>query len=226
MLIKYILPVISLLYAPTITPMEQKRLTSVENEDNYAPVAKRRGPAPAQPDKLRKTRMPTKQEQEEAFAHLLASAPDKYKRREIIKHKNYYGSFTIIESEKSHLYNILNYNSLDPKLSATHTYSSIHEAAQAGDAIALKRYLATNKSLVTQQDENGDTPLHHACDYQHDEVIRILCENGANYKTPNNEGLTPWGIASENGKYQDNAICHRMFFCAQAAANRLQQATA
>lgn len=202
--------------------MEQKRHTSVQNENDYAPVAKRRGAAHPHQDKPVKTYTPTPQEQQEVFASLLASAHDKYKIREIIKHKIYYASFTVVEADKSHLYNFVNYNSLDPKPNSTNTYSSIHEAAQAGDSIALNHYLATNNNLVNKQDENGDTPLHHACDYQHEEIIRILCENGADYKIPNKEGLTSWGIASENGKYPDNPICHKMFFCVQAVASRLR----
>ena len=53
-------------------------------------------------------------------------------------------------------------------------------------------------------DKRRKTPLHHASDYGHLEVARILVEHGANIDAEDNEGRTAFQVSLDEG-YHDIA---------------------
>lgn len=47
--------------------------------------------------------------------------------------------------------------------------------------------------------EDGQTPLHHLAKGAHDEaVVRFFLDHGASKTSVDNEGLTPYDVASQN----------------------------
>ncbi len=57
--------------------------------------------------------------------------------------------------------------------------ASIHEAARTGDADLIRKLLASEPSLVNQDDEHQWRPVFHAALNRHLEVVRTLIEFGA-----------------------------------------------
>jgi prolyl 4-hydroxylase len=70
--------------------------------------------------------------------------------------------------------------------------TSIHLAAQNGDLETIKRAVAKDKSVLSQTDSNGWTPLHEASRAGHKEIVKFLYESGAdiNARTNNGDGGT------------------------------------
>jgi ankyrin repeat protein len=55
------------------------------------------------------------------------------------------------------------------------------------------------KKLVDLRDGNGQTALHRATENGHDEIIRILIENGIDVNARDVNGQTALHLASKNG---------------------------
>ena len=56
-----------------------------------------------------------------------------------------------------------------------------------------------NGAQVNVQDENGQTPLHDSAFSCHEDMVKLLVENGADIKTKNNEGKNPMDLAGFEG---------------------------
>ena len=53
--------------------------------------------------------------------------------------------------------------------------------------------------VLNASDQNGDTPLHLACEGRSEEVVQLLIDSGANIKQTNNEGEVPAHVAVQYG---------------------------
>ena len=51
---------------------------------------------------------------------------------------------------------------------------------------------------VMVQDDDGNTPLHYAANFDKDENIQTLLAAGADSKVKDNSGKTPWDYAQDN----------------------------
>lgn len=76
--------------------------------------------------------------------------------------------------------------------------SDIFAACKAGDTEAVARFLAEG-AKVTDVDENGMTPLHHAVQSGNTDLVTRLITAGARINVRDNQGLTPIQVAIETG---------------------------
>lgn len=81
-----------------------------------------------------------------------------------------------------------------PSLSPAKTCESLHDAARAGNADAVKAFLDSGADIHAK-DGFGYTPLHVA---RNAEVVQLLVELGADVNAKNVEGWTPLQIAKMN----------------------------
>jgi catalase (peroxidase I) len=86
------------------------------------------------------------------------------------------------------------------QVEATSGRSALHKAAFWGH-IDMVRYLVHECKLnLNLQDHYGDTPLHDAAKFGHEEVAKILLEAGANTSIKNNSGKDARAVAQEHNK--------------------------
>ena len=78
-------------------------------------------------------------------------------------------------------------------------YSRINIAATAGDAEAVRNFLAAGTDMEAK-DENGATPLHLAAENGNGEIVKYLVENGANLNAKTKGEQTPLHIAAYEGR--------------------------
>src|SRR5579864_3410261 len=57
--------------------------------------------------------------------------------------------------------------------------TSIHEACRRGDIDAVRALITADPATVDADDEHGWRPIFHAGLWQHEEVVRLLIEAGA-----------------------------------------------
>jgi hypothetical protein len=77
-----------------------------------------------------------------------------------------------------------------PLLTSCATPTALHEAAARGDASQIDRCMKRGMS-VNAQDEDGNTPLHHAYYHNRTDIIDRLIAYGADPTIRNNDGDTP-----------------------------------
>lgn len=77
--------------------------------------------------------------------------------------------------------------------------ATLHETVRAGDAPAVSRLVAANRSLVHARNELGSTPLHIAAGNPAPDIARLLIEKGAAVNSKDNNGVTPLHIAAFSG---------------------------
>eukprot|EP00573_Skeletonema_grethae_P003745 CAMPEP_0201693678 /NCGR_PEP_ID=MMETSP0578-20130828/6193_1 /ASSEMBLY_ACC=CAM_ASM_000663 /TAXON_ID=267565 /ORGANISM="Skeletonema grethea, Strain CCMP 1804" /LENGTH=527 /DNA_ID=CAMNT_0048179245 /DNA_START=141 /DNA_END=1724 /DNA_ORIENTATION=- len=87
------------------------------------------------------------------------------------------------------------------KTSFTTGSTPAHQAAQTGDAEALKSVIEELGHLIDAKDSNGWTPLHEGARGGHIEVVKLLVDKGANINEKTKNGGTPlyWSIEN-NGE--------------------------
>lgn len=73
----------------------------------------------------------------------------------------------------------------------------IFEAAKSYSLKSVQRLIATDASVVNQQNEKGQTPLHVVC---LSEVAQALIDGGADVNKADKDGNTPLHCAAEDGK--------------------------
>lgn len=83
---------------------------------------------------------------------------------------------------------------------SAHAASDIFEAAKAGTAKGMEKFLAANKNLVNARTELGSTPLHMAATNPDPEVAKLLVARGANVNAKDNNSATPLHFAAYTGK--------------------------
>lgn len=76
--------------------------------------------------------------------------------------------------------------------------SDIFAACKAGDTEAVAKFLAEG-AKVTDVDENGMTPLHHAVQSGNTDLVTRLVSAGAKINAKDNQGRTPIQIAMQTG---------------------------
>jgi ankyrin repeat protein len=59
----------------------------------------------------------------------------------------------------------------------------------------IVNYLIDMGADVNFADDDKNTPLHFACEYNHPKMVRLLFKKGANPNVLNNEGHTPLTMA-------------------------------
>jgi ankyrin repeat protein len=67
--------------------------------------------------------------------------------------------------------------------------TKLHLACIKGDITEVGKLIFTpntNNAIIDAQDNNGNTPLHYACCFNHSEIITILMAAGANENIANN----------------------------------------
>ena len=72
----------------------------------------------------------------------------------------------------------------------------LFRAAMNGDLAEVKRLVIDCGVDPNIQDFNGWTPLHHAAQSGHLNVVKLLLEHGANPNIQNNNGNTPLHLAA------------------------------
>lgn len=86
------------------------------------------------------------------------------------------------------------------QLEPTSGRSALHKAAFWGHN-AMTEYLVKECKLdVNVRDNYGDTPLHDACKFGHEKIVKLLLEAGADKTIKNNEGKDPITLAQEHDK--------------------------
>ncbi|PCG19556.1 ankyrin repeat domain-containing protein [Brachyspira sp. G79] len=87
----------------------------------------------------------------------------------------------------------------DPSLTREKSLSGrtvIHFAALYGNDEAISYYLSNTFLSINARDNEGNTPLHCACENGYSSTIGLLIQRGAKTDIKNNAGLTPTDIAS------------------------------
>ena len=73
------------------------------------------------------------------------------------------------------------------------------DAARDGDVQELKEILGRNRSLVIARDDRGRSALHLAAAAGHDEIVKLLLDNGADHTRTDRDGATPLYAAAKSG---------------------------
>ncbi|WP_020004838.1 ankyrin repeat domain-containing protein [Brachyspira innocens] len=87
----------------------------------------------------------------------------------------------------------------DPSLTREKSLSGrtvMHFAALYGNDEAISYYLSNTFLSINAKDNEGNTPLHCACEKGYSSTIDLLVQRGAKTDIKNNEGLTPADITS------------------------------
>jgi len=71
------------------------------------------------------------------------------------------------------------------------TYTSLHDAAGAGDIERVRSLLSKGADVNAKNDFDGGTPLQIAADNGHIDIVEVLIASGANVNATNSDGMTP-----------------------------------
>ena len=75
-------------------------------------------------------------------------------------------------------------------------YTQLHMACvESGDKNVVKRLVYASDQEVNIQDNEGNTPLHRACEYGHSDIVETLMFAGANETITNDLGQSPAQVA-------------------------------
>ncbi|MCB9091000.1 MAG: ankyrin repeat domain-containing protein [Halobacteriovoraceae bacterium] len=81
---------------------------------------------------------------------------------------------------------------------SAHANFNLWKAAALGDIIEVKRLIAADPTVDMEYRDGGfwDTPLSHACYYQHYDMVDVLIEGGADVNAPRPFGSTCLSFAT------------------------------
>ena len=93
----------------------------------------------------------------------------------------------------------------------------MYTLAMLGQAAVVGKLL-DHKPNKNSQDENGQTPLMMACSRNHLEVVRLLCNNGADVNTQDNDGNTSLHLVISNNSQKITKVL--LHYGAKLIANK------
>lgn len=76
----------------------------------------------------------------------------------------------------------------------------IHEAAADGDLQRVKELLEADRSLISNRDDSGKTPLHWAVSGGQEDVAMLLIQQFADVNARDDDGETPLFLAAQMGR--------------------------
>ena len=87
---------------------------------------------------------------------------------------------------------------------ASQKASPLHICAERGFVEIAESLLKNSPQLVHTRDQEGNLPLHVACEWDQVEVIKMICDAGTDemVKAENGEGKTPVDVAYEENTQQ------------------------
>ena len=75
--------------------------------------------------------------------------------------------------------------------SITSEFTPLHAATQTKNEKIIRLLVELGGADIDAKCQEGKTPLHFACDWGHDETVKILLENGADINAGDDFGVTP-----------------------------------
>jgi len=76
---------------------------------------------------------------------------------------------------------------------------SFHAAVVSGNMVCIRALLARNPALALTRYPLGETALHLAAKWGHQEIVALLLANQATINAKTQSGETPLHYAAENG---------------------------
>jgi parallel beta-helix repeat protein len=104
------------------------------------------------------------------------------------------------EKQNTEIVRILLRNGADVNQQLSGGWSALHMAEKHASVEILKILLEEENVNVNITADEGCTPLHHAAENGHDEIIELLLSNGAEINLRDQEGRTPLARAIEEEK--------------------------
>lgn len=74
---------------------------------------------------------------------------------------------------------------------------SLHKAAANGNIKKALEILKNNKNLIDTRDQDGNTPIWHACYNKHKDMVKVLVNIGANFYLENQNNCSPYQLAEK-----------------------------
>lgn len=84
------------------------------------------------------------------------------------------------------------------------TIQSLTSCCTSGDYQRVQLMIENNKELINQKNNEGETPLICAAEDGHEDIIKLLLDNGAKLNLTNNEGLNALMIAAINNEEKES----------------------
>eukprot|EP00941_MAST-03F_sp_MAST-3F-sp1_P006218 g6218.t1 len=97
-------------------------------------------------------------------------------------------------------------NGADVALANLEGYCPLHVATFCNRSEVLKELIAAGAFLNARVGKSGDTALHYACLHGSKDIVKLLLENNADHLILNNEGKSPYDIASLSNKSGSHEI--------------------
>lgn len=94
---------------------------------------------------------------------------------------------------------------IEPSLSDAHGYTPLHHAVYLGHTAIVELLLGNSNTDVNAQLSSGETPFHLAIETRRTDLADLLLKRGANFRLPNEEGVSPLHNACDNGESGDVA---------------------
>ena len=105
---------------------------------------------------------------------------------------------------------LTHHDKVDPNVKDKSGMVALSHACKAGNASAVGMLLAHKSIDPNVQDNEYKSPLHYACENGNIEIVKLLCEKGANRDVKDQEGKSPLNYAEKHGNLSViNALLER-----------------